>query len=116
MHVVALKPPLSPLSSFLLFHRELDNDIKHVITRYVYVHHGTHQSIMQLSLTLYIYIAHLCHINSAAAPGLDLSLLTQYLVPYEVAKGEEDVAWMFDELLEELTQDLHADMEKKGTE
>lgn len=52
--------------------------------------------------------------HSAAAPGLDLSLLTQYLVPYEVAKGEEDVPWMFDELLEELTQDLHAEMEKKG--
>lgn len=48
-----------------------------------------------------------------AAGGLDLSILTKCLVPPKMVE-EEDVTWHFDTLLQEVTQEFHAEQERRA--
>ncbi|CAM9582861.1 unnamed protein product [Phaeothamnion confervicola] len=51
------------------------------------------------------------HTVASAAEGLDLSLLTRDLVPLAMLR-EDDTAWEFDALLQEVTQEFHRDTDR----
>lgn len=62
------------------------------------------QSLQQLD--------HAIKFSIPSSAGLDLSVLTAALVPPEMVR-DDDTLWEFDSLLQEVTQDFHAEVQRK---